>query len=338
MSIPLPCAKQEDSRSADELCTTSRGVIVGRSQALRNLLTMVGRIARATCTVLITGETGTGKEALAAAVHDASPRKDQPLITVNCGALPAQLADAQIFGHARGAFTGAHTSRPGFVGAAEGGTLFLDEIGELPLELQVKLLRLLQQNEYRPVGGNQTIQANVRIIAATHRDLREEVAAGRFREDLYYRLDVVSLEVPALRERPEDIEPLAQHFLTKAGMKMGKMAATGISDGAMAALEGHDWPGNVRELENAIMRSALLFTGDSCINVCDLPLGADPSSGPAAALPDAGLNLRAEIEEYERSLISQALDRTKGNKSKAAQLLGLNRTTLVEMVKRRKIA
>ena len=223
------------------------------------------------------------------------------------------------------------------MGAADGGTLFLDEIGELPLELQVKLLRLLQQGEYRPIGSTQTLKADVRIIAATHRDLPQEVAAGRFREDLYYRLDVLTLEVPPLRERPDDIPPLVRHFLTKATEKMGPMAATSVSQEAMDELQAHDWPGNVRELQNTIMRAALLVQGD-CIHTRDLPLGAPPSSGPVASLPDAGLNLRAEIEEYERSLISQALSRTRGNKSKAAQLLGLNRTTLVEMVKRRKIA
>ena len=327
--------------SRNTLRPTSRGKIIGRSRTLSDLIGSADRVARATCTVLVTGESGTGKETLVAAIHDASPRAQKPLITLNCGAVPEALLESELFGHAKGAFTGAHAARQGRVGAAEGGTLFLDEIGEMPLSLQVKLLRLLQQREYSPVGDTRTLRADVRIVAATNRNLEAEVAAGRFREDLFYRLNVIHLHLPALRERREDIRALTEHFFTQFATTVGREDLVGFSDEALALFEAYDWPGNIRELENAVERSVLLSVGPE-ISASDIPqnvrTGGGKKGNSAIELPELGLDLREAVEEYENRLIKQALARTGGNKNRAAQLLGLNRTTLVEMVKRKKIA
>jgi sigma-54 specific flagellar transcriptional regulator A len=322
---------------------TSRGKIVGHSRQLADLIANVDRVARATCTVLVTGESGTGKETIVAAIHDASPRAQKPLVTLNCGAVPENLLESELFGHTRGAFTGANTARIGRVATAEGGTLFLDEIGDMPLSLQVKLLRLLQQREYSPVGESRTFRCDVRIIAATHRDLEAEVKAGRFREDLYYRLNVIHLHLPSLRERSEDIRSLVNHFFTTLRTEVGREDLEGFSEEALNLLEGHDWPGNIRELENVIERSVLLAPGPE-IGAMDIPASVRTGQrqsgefGVAAELPELGIDLREAVEEYENRLIRQALARTGGNKNRAAQLLGLNRTTLVEMVKRKRIA
>ncbi len=324
---------------------TSRGKIVGRSQVLVDLVGNLDRVARANCTVLITGESGTGKEMLVAALHEASPRREGPLVTLNCGAVPEGLLESELFGHAKGAFTGAHAARQGRVAAAEGGTLFLDEIGEMPLSLQVKLLRLLQQREYSPVGDTRTLRCDIRVAAATNRDLEAEVRAGRFREDLYYRLNVIHLNIPALRERRGDIGMLATHFLVAMKGDLGRDDLIGFDEGAVAALEAHTWPGNIRELQNIVERAVLLSPGPM-IGAADLPVSVrsndarrDPSPGGLPdTLPDAGIDLRAVLAEYEATLIKQALMRTGGNKTRAAELLGLNRTTLVEMVKRLGIA
>jgi sigma-54 specific flagellar transcriptional regulator A len=323
---------------------TSRGKIIGKSDPLQHLFGSVDRVARANCTVLVTGESGTGKETVVAALHDASPRKDAPLVTLNCGAIPEALLESELFGHAKGAFTGAHAARQGRVAAAEGGTLFLDEIGELPLGLQVKLLRLLQQKEYSMVGDSRTMRCNVRIVAATNRDLEAEVRAGRFREDLYYRLNVVHLHIPPLRERTEDVRALLSHFFRQLRMDLGREDLAGFSAEAMTLLESYSWPGNVRELENLVERCVLLSAGPE-VDVRDLPeqirTGADRKSNGGqerVLLPALGIDLRNAVEELESSLIRQALARTGGNKNRAAQLLGLNRTTLVEMVKRKNIA
>jgi len=322
---------------------TSRGKIVGKSQLLIDLVGSIDRIARSSCTVLVTGESGTGKEMLVAAIHDASTRSVGPMITLNCGAIPEALLESELFGHARGAFTGAHAARQGRVAAAEGGTLFLDEIGEMPLTLQVKLLRLLQQREYSPVGDTKTYRADIRVVAATNRDLEAEVKAGRFREDLYYRLNVVPLHIPALRDRKDDIATLANHFLTQMKVDLGREDLQGFSDEALSLLETYSWPGNIRELQNAIERATLLSVGPM-VGGSDLPSsvrardGRQSGFGASAELPESGIDLKAAIEEYESNLIRQALARTGGNKNRAAQLLGLNRTTLVEMVKRKKLA
>lgn len=338
MSLP---ANAPQSGTRRTLRPTSRGKIVGNSRKMRDVIETVDRIAKSTCNVLITGESGTGKESLVGALHDASKRAEQQLVTVNCGALPESLMESELFGHARGAFTGAHTTRVGRVAQAEGGTLFLDEIGELPLNLQAKLLRLLQQREYTPVGDNRTIKADVRIVAATNRDLAAEVAKGTFREDLYYRLNVIEIHLPALRERMDDVSALVDHFYNTSLAIAGRDDLEGFEPEALEALRAHDWPGNIRELENVVQRAVLLSPGPM-ITRDDIPAQLrkvqNDGASPVAELPESGINLRQVIEEYESELVKQALDRTKWNKNQAAKLLGMNRTTLVEMVKRKKLS
>ena len=314
--------------------------VVGLSDALVDVYRVIDRVADTQCTILITGESGTGKELVAKAVHKQSQRATKPFVAINCGAITEALLESELFGHARGAFTGAHANKVGRIALAEGGTLFLDEIGEMPLSLQVKLLRVLQAREYSPVGDNRTLKADVRIVAATNVNLEAAVLAGTFREDLYYRLNVIHLAVPALRERSEDVPLLAQHFLTKAKEKIGKGGALEISRAAAQLLSEYQWPGNVRELENTIERAVLLCAGTS-IDPKDLPqrvcgLGTEKRITPR--LPDTGIDLRNAVESFENQLIRQALERTKWNKKQAATLLGLNRTTLVEMLKRKRIA
>jgi len=319
---------------------TSRGKIIGRSPELVALVAQVDRAAKVACTVLVTGESGTGKEMIVAAIHDASKRANGPLVTLNCGAIPEALLESELFGHAKGAFTGAHATRQGRVACAEGGTLFLDEIGDLPLGLQVKLLRLLQQREYSPVGDSRTVRCDIRVVAATHRDLRAEVRAGTFREDLYYRLDVVHFRIPPLRERVADLPVLVAHFFLRQCVEIGRSDLTAISAEALAMLASHSWPGNVRELENVIERVVLLAPGPT-VEVRDLPRSVRGLSENMASqnvdLPCAGIDLKAVLDDYETNLIRQALARTHGNKNRAAQLLRLNRTTLVEMVKRKRL-
>jgi transcriptional regulator with PAS, ATPase and Fis domain len=313
--------------------------LVGLSDALVDVYRIVDRVADTTCTILITGESGTGKELVARAVHKSSPRSEAPFVAVNCGAIPEALLESELFGHARGAFTGAHQAKPGRIAMAQGGTLFLDEIGEMPMALQVKLLRILQSREYSPVGDNRVLKADVRIVAATNVNLENAVQAGTFREDLYYRLNVIHVAVPALRERPEDVPLLVHHFLARAKEKLGRTQVTSVSRAAAQLLAEYHWPGNVRELENTIERAVLLCNGDQ-IEPKDLPqrvlgLGAEKRISPR--LPDTGLDLRNAVETFENQLIRQALERTKWNKKQAAGLLGLNRTTLVEMLKRKRI-
>jgi DNA-binding NtrC family response regulator len=320
---------------------TARGKIVGRSPRMVHAMSIIDRVAKADCNVLITGESGTGKEAFVAALHEASRRSDAPLVTLNCGALPENLMESELFGHARGAFTGAHVTRQGRVAQAEGGVLFLDEVGELPLPMQAKLLRLLQQREYTPVGDNRTLKCDVRIVAATNRDLAEEVAAGNFREDLYYRLNVVNVSLPPMRERMEDLPMLTEFFFQRSMEMSGRDDLMGFDDEAVAALQAHDWPGNVRELENVVQRAVLLSPGPwitrKDLTPTVLSRRAD-GLDLVRMLPEEGINLREVIDAYESQLLRQALDRTKWNKNRAAQLLGLNRTTLVEMVKRKHLA
>lgn len=321
---------------------TSRGKIIGRHAGMAGVLSTIERVARSSCTVLVTGESGTGKELVVAALHDASPRASRPLVTVNCGAIPENLIESELFGHTRGAFTGATATRQGFVAAAEGGTLFLDEVGELPLQVQVKLLRLLQQREYTMVGDSRVQKCDIRIVAATNRDLEAEVAGRRFREDLYYRLNVIHISMPALRNRGADIELLANHFLRTCAIRSGREDVVRFSPDAMEALCAYDWPGNVRSLENTVERAVLLAAGPE-VNVEDLPERVRPAAAPpesgtiatAARIPDEGMDLRAAVDLFENGLIRQALERTGWNKNRAAQLLGLNRTTLVEMIKRK---
>ncbi len=321
------------------LLPTSMHGVVGLSEALVEVYRVIDRVADTTCTILITGESGTGKELVARAVHRASPRNSKAFVAVNCGAIPEALLESELFGHARGAFTGAHANKVGRIALAEGGTLFLDEIGEMPMSLQVKLLRVLQAREYSPVGDNRTLKADVRIVAATNVNLENAVQAGTFREDLYYRLNVIHVNVPALRERPEDVPLLVQHFLKKAKERVGRSNIGGISRAAAQILADYAWPGNVRELENTVERAVLLCQ-TQLIEPKDLPqrlcgLGVEKRMSPR--LPDSGLDLRNAVESFENQLIRQALERTKWNKKQAASLLGLNRTTLVEMLKRKRI-
>ncbi|HEX2731336.1 MAG TPA: sigma-54 dependent transcriptional regulator [Polyangiaceae bacterium] len=314
--------------------------VIGRSPGLVDLYRTIDRVAATTCTVLVTGESGTGKELVARAVHDASDRSKAPFIAVNCGAIPEALLESELFGHARGAFTGAHANKLGRIAQATGGTLFLDEIGEMPLALQVKLLRVLQSRDYSPIGDTRVLKADVRIVAATNVDLEEAVRDGRFREDLYYRLNVIHVAVPALRERSGDVPALVHHFLEESCERLGRPQIQEISPAAMRILCDYAWPGNVRELANCVERAVLLCRGDT-IEPNDLPPRvcglANEARGAQATLPDAGLDLRRAVESYENQLIRQALDRCQWNKKRAANLLGLNRTTLVEMLKRKRI-
>jgi len=330
---------EEPANNATAARPASMQGVVGNSAALTRVFELIDRIAPSLCTVLITGESGTGKELVANAIHRSSRRAHGPMVVVNCGAIPEALLESELFGHAKGAFTGAHVAKQGRIAMAQGGTLFLDEVGELPLSLQVKLLRLLQQHEYSPVGDTRTFRADVRIVAATNVDLEQAVAQGLFRKDLYYRLNVIHLRVPALRDRPEDVPALVEHFLTTSVSRTGRPGMR-ISPRAVQMLQAWSWPGNVRELENAIERATILAPGDT-IDVEDLPAnirGVSTVRTDAALLPDGGVDLRRAVESYENDLIRQALERTAWNKNRAARLLGLNRTTLVEMLKRKRIA
>jgi len=313
--------------------------LVGESPAMLRVFEMIERVAPTLSTVLITGETGTGKELIARALHEQSPRRSQPLVTVNCGAIPEELLESELFGHVRGAFTGAVYAQTGKFEAANGGTIFLDEIGAMTLKLQVKMLRILQEREFHPVGGTQAIKVDVRIIAASNQDLETAVAQGRFREDLYYRLNVVPIIIPPLRERVEDIPKLVQHFLGIFNRRVCA-AVEGVEAQAMERLLAWSWRGNVRELENLIERLVIL-KGQGRLERHDLPPGylqdPPPAGSRPAPLGPEGLDLHAEVERFETALLLQALERTNWNKNRAAQLLGLNRTTLVEKLKRKKL-
>jgi DNA-binding NtrC family response regulator len=299
--------------------------LVGRSPAMRRVYEIVRQIADTTATVLITGESGTGKELIARAIHRQGGRRDRPFVAVNCAALPAELLESELFGHERGAFTGAHARRLGKFEMAHTGTLLLDEVGSLRLDLQPKLLRVLQEREIERVGGSRAIGIDVRIIAATNADLRQAVAAGRFREDLFYRLHVVPIAVPPLRHRRDDVAPLARHFMAKYARQFAK-TVTDLSPGALGALERYHWPGNVRELENIIARSVALAS-EPIVQLDQIPL--DVALAPAEATAEDQLNLREARHDVERLLILRALDRAGGNQTVAARLLGMHRNTLL---------
>ncbi len=330
-------------REQDQTAIPPAGRMIGKSPEMLEVKALIDRVARSHCTVLFTGESGTGKEVAVTDLHEQSGRANGPLVTVNCGAIPENLLESELFGHAKGAFTGAHAARQGRVAAAEGGTLFLDEVGDLPLLLQVKLLRLLQPREYSPVGETKTFKCDIRSVAATNRDLAKDVAQGRFREDLYYRLNIIHIVLPPLRDRVEDLEALAEHFFQTSLERAGRSDLSGFGADAMAAIKAHDWPGNVRALENAVERAVLLARGPE-IHAVDLPPQVLTSGGssrepapPLTALPDLGIDLRSAVEQYENQLILQALERTGWNKQRAAQLLKVNRTTLIEMLKRKRL-
>jgi two-component system response regulator AtoC len=312
--------------------------IIGRSQAMRDLFQTLETVARTASTILITGETGTGKEVVARAIHHASPRRTQRFVALNCSAIPENLLEAEIFGHVRGAFTGAIGSRQGRLEQAHRGTLFLDEVGTMSMPLQMKMLRVLQEREFERVGDNQTIKVDVRVIAATNADLGRMVQDGTFREDLYYRLNVIPVTLPPLRDRREDIPLLVQHFLKKFCDEVPRPAMT-VSQAAMRSLMTYGWPGNVRQLENAMERAVALSGGRSQVELSDLPGDIQRASSageliPGLALPDEGLDFDAFISRIEHEVIRRALERTGGNKAAAASVLNLKRTTLVEKLKR----
>ncbi|MGH7323053.1 MAG: sigma-54-dependent transcriptional regulator [Candidatus Rokuibacteriota bacterium] len=302
--------------------------LVGQSADIVAIYKLVARVAALETTVLIQGETGTGKEVVARAIHYASPRAKRPLVVIDCTALPETLFESELFGHERGAFTGATQSRRGLLETADGSTCFFDEIAELSPPLQAKLLRVLQDHVIRRVGGNEPIPVNIRVIAATNRDLKKRVEEGRFREDLYYRLNVVSLRVPSLRERPEDVPLLAQHFVRKYAAATGK-PVTGLAREALARLAQHDWPGNVRELEHAVERAVALASAELILPE-DLP---PELSGASPALPRLS-GRRMTLEEVKRWYVDAVLEETGGNKLRAAEILGIDRRTLYRMLER----
>lgn len=316
----------------DEFCQE----IIGHSETLSAVLSRAQRVASTDCTVLVTGETGTGKELLARGLHMASPRRSRQFVAVNCAAMSKDLLESELFGHVQGAFTTAVRNREGRFQAADGGTIFLDEIGEMPLDLQSKLLRVLQFKEFSMVGETKVRQVDVRIVAATNADLKEMVKQGLFRQDLYYRLNVVQLRLPALRERRADIDDLTSHFVYKLALRYGR-DVNAVSPTAMQLLRTHDWPGNIRELENAVEHAVLMAVGSE-IQPEDLPMmeledlaGMEDFVRP---LTDDGIDLQGTLRRIEAHYIRAALEQTAGNKNQAATLLGLNRTTLVEKLKR----
>ena len=392
-SGPDPRALWRDEHAPD---------LIGEHATLLEVFLVLERIAATDCTVLITGESGTGKELVARAIHHASGRSNKPFVPVNCGAIPETLIESELFGHAKGAFSGATASREGRFAVADGGTLFLDEIGEMSLSVQVKFLRVLQEQEYVPVGETRPRKCDVRIIAATNKNLEKMSEEGTFREDLFYRLNLIPIQLPPLRDRLEDVPILARHFVGLMAKKGGR-TIDDLSPALLEHMTAYRWPGNVRELENTIERMTLLHSGSGVLDVADLPpkirreaqrtpavtlpgleatsLAQDPPRSPAVKssvlsfpggeipepqaassgeyvmvpnasesaiarrlpaspdeflLPDDGLNLREAVEQFEMNLINQALERTGGNKNQASILLGMNRTTLVEKLRKRK--
>ena len=304
--------------------------IVGRSPRISQALALADKVARHPSTVLITGESGTGKELIARHIHEASPRAARPFVAVNCGAIPEALLESELFGHAKGAFTGATAERQGLFEEAHEGTLFLDELGDLPVPLQVKLLRALQEGEVRRVGDNASRSVDVRLVAATARDLESDVAEGKFRADLYYRINVVRIHLPALRERSEDIPELVRHFVDRFNRRLG-LHVTGLSASAMRALVEYPWPGNVRELENVVERAMVLTDGPQ-LDVEQLPALSTPVARPDGASP-LDLSVKRRTEELERVLIKEALERTRGNRTRAAKLLDLSHRALLYKIR-----
>jgi transcriptional regulator with PAS, ATPase and Fis domain len=329
-------------------CPDISGFVFAADSPLVPILKSLKRIANSKASVLVTGESGVGKEGVSRALHSLAPWGHGPFIPTNCGAIPEALLESELFGHVKGAFTGADRARIGRFEAASNGTLFLDEIGEMPLAVQVKFLRVLQEREFEPVGSTTRKKADFRLVACTHRDLAEMVEKASFRQDLFFRLDVVRLHIPPLRDRPMDIPPLVRHFI-EIYSPLNFSEVKDITDDALALLQHHVWPGNIRELENVI-QGILVLKDQGRIDAEDiarrlhgrlptpttLPDTQGPSThgGPAMDLPEEGLNLRGTLEAMEKRLIRQALKRSDGNKTAAANLLALNRTTLVEKLKR----
>ena len=307
-----------------------RQAIVTRSPLMERLLEQAGMVAQSDVSVLINGQSGTGKEIIAQAIHNASPRRDKPFVAINCGALPEQLLESELFGHARGAFTGAVSNREGLFQAAEGGTLFLDEIGDMPVALQVKLLRVLQERKVRPLGSNRDIDIDVRIISATHRDLPKAMARGEFREDLFYRLNVIHLILPPLRDRREDISLLANHFLQKFSSE-NQRDIIDIDPMAMSLLTAWSWPGNIRELSNVIERAVVMNSGPIIFSEDLPPQIRQPvcNAGEVKTAPVGERNLKEEIKRVEKRIIMEVLEQQEGNRTRTALMLGISRRALM---------
>jgi transcriptional regulator with PAS, ATPase and Fis domain len=313
--------------------------IIGQSENMQAVFRLVEKVADCDSTILITGETGTGKGLVARATHQNSKRKNKPFISINCGAIPENLLESELFGHVRGAFTGATTSKQGKFELANGGTIFLDEIGDMSPDLQVKVLKVLEEGEFEQVGGSKTIKVDVRILAATHRDLAEEVQRGNFRDDLFYRLYVIPIGLPSLRDRKSDIPFLVSYFLEKSNQNNNR-EVSGICKEALASMVKYSWPGNVRELKN-VMERLVVLKANGEINVSDLPAELKSSNlyetPGVIEISDEGICLNSAVTEFEKALILQSLEKTKWVKNKAAKLLQLNRTTLVEKIKRHRL-
>jgi DNA-binding NtrC family response regulator len=337
--------KEEERRTLRRAMSKAvdRGEIIGRSDVMQEVFRLVEQVAPARSTVLITGESGTGKELIAKAIHEASLRAGRPFVTVNSSNIPSELLESELFGHTRGAFTGAIAAKKGLFEVADGGSIFLDEIGDIPPETQVRLLRVIQEREFTPLGDTAPRRVDVRIIAATNIDLKDAVRQGTFREDLYYRLAVVPIELPPLRDRIEDILPLAQHFIQKYNDENSRIVSDQMVPEVLALLESYSWPGNVRELENTIERAVVIAPGDEITRECLRPEISDPKSvvstshdgASAAVVGDIGrgINFYEEVRRFEIDLIRRALDQTGGHQSRAARLLGMNATTLNSKIK-----
>ena len=348
VAATVPAARETPRAVEPETGRVPGSRLVGDSAPMRRVRALIAQVAGFDTNVLITGESGTGKELVARAIHDASERAGRPFVAINCGAIPAELLESELFGHERGAFTGAIAARKGRFELAEGGTIFLDEIGDMPLPMQVKLLRVLQERSFERVGGTQTLRCDVRIVAATHRDLETRIADGSFREDLYYRLAVFPIELPALRARSEDLPALIDALCARTPTASGKPLRP--APAVLEALSHYHWPGNVRELANLIERLAVLCIDDT-VGVDDLPpryradLNPDTAAPPArsrpdteASLPREGLDLRDHLARIEAGLIREALARSEGVVTHAAQLLRVSRTTLIEKLRKHDIA
>jgi transcriptional regulator with PAS, ATPase and Fis domain len=333
-----PSKKDPSEQSKPAKKASKSKIIFGNSLSMTQVMKLVDRVADSDSTVLINGETGTGKGLVAKAIHRKSFRSNKPFVAINCGAIPENLLESELFGHVKGAFTGATNAKSGKFEVANGGTIFLDEIGDMSSDLQVKLLKVLEEREFEPVGGCKSIRVDVRILAATHRDLEEEVQKGTFREDLFYRLYVIPVQLPPLRERQADIPLLIQHFVKKLNVEK-RTDVQGISEEAMNRLVNHAWPGNVRELSNLLERVVVL-KGEGQVDVDDLPKKMRDqtiSSVSIAASPEIcsdGICLNTAVSEFEKNLIYQSLEKTAWVKNKAAKLLQVKRTTLVEKIKR----
>jgi transcriptional regulator with GAF, ATPase, and Fis domain len=311
--------------------------IVGVSEGMMRVLSVIRRVADTDSTVILYGETGTGKEVIARALHECSYRRRRPFVAINCGAIPENLLESELFGHVKGAFTGALANKPGKFEVADGGTIFLDEIGDMSPELQVKLLRVLETSSFEPVGGSRSVTVNVRVVAATHRDLEKAIEEGKFREDLYYRLHVIPVRLPPLRERRSDIPLLIRHFIGHFNTAK-RMKVVDVSSEVLERMTSYAWPGNVRELRN-MMERLVVLKGEGIIQMEDLPERLRSHAGlgvgtPPIVLSEEGICLNTAVEQFEKALILESLKKTQWVKNRAAKLLHLNRTTLVEKIKR----